>query len=263
MSAGRKLLGAAPVLGMATFLGIWELAVRGFGLKPFELRAPSVVIQRLAEQPGFWWHQSLVTGREATIGFAIALVVALLLGAPLAASRFAERASQPILVLIQVTPFVAYAPSIVLWFGAGWKPKIFLIALVCLPLFTFGAVAGIRATDPASLELFRSVDASPIETWWRLRLPSALPAVFTAARAAVGLSLIVAFLAEQFALSTDGLGVWGKKGASFSDGDLVWGTVFCMALLGTLGLAVIGLLERWLLRWHASQRGAVGYRARA
>ncbi|MEZ5259740.1 MAG: ABC transporter permease [Ilumatobacteraceae bacterium] len=253
----------APWLGMVVFLGIWELTVRLGDLKPFQLRAPSVVIRRLSEEPGFWWRNSVVTGREAMIGFALAFLSALVIGAPLAASRFAERATQPILVLIQVTPFVAYAPSVVIWFGFGWRPIIFLTALACFPLFAFAVIGGIRSTDPAALELFRSVDASPAETWRRLRLPSALPSLFPAARASIGLALIVAFLAEQFALTPDGLGVIGKKGAAFNDGDLVWGTVFCMAILGTVALASVGLAERWVLRWHASQRGVVGYRPRS
>ena len=254
---------SAPFIGIAGFLAGWEVLVRTLDTKPFILRAPSVIMRELADEPGFWWRNGLVTAREAALGFAVALFVALAVGAPLAASRFLERASLPVLVLVQVTPFVVYAPSVVIWLGFGWKPILFLTSLVCVPLFTFGVVSGLRSVEPSALEVFRSVDASSFETWWRLRLPSALPAIFTAARAGVGLALIVAFLGEQFALVTDGLGVIGKKAVAFNNGDLLWGAVFCMALLGTLGLLVIGLGERVFLRWHASQRNTVRYRPRS
>ncbi len=250
----------APVVGIVSFLGLWEAVVRVFEPKPFVLRAPSTIVGILADAPGFWWGQSLVTAREAATGFLVALAVALVLGAPLAASRFAERATLPVLVLVQVTPFVAYAPSIVIWTGFGWKPILILTSLVCVPLFTFGVVSGLRSVDRSALEVFRSVDAGAIETWWRLRLPSALPSIFTAARGSVGLALIVAFLGEQFALVDEGLGVVGRKAVSFNDGDQLWGAVFCMAILGTAGLLVVGAAERVLLSWHASQRDLVRYR---
>ena len=252
----RRLLTLAPLVGVVVFLGLWELLVAALDPKPFILRAPSGIVGGLAEEPGFWWRQSLVTAREAALGFLIALLLALLIGAPLAASRFLERATLPVLVLVQVTPFVAYAPSIVIWIGFGWRPILFLTSIVCVPLFTFGVVGGLRSVDPSTLELFRSVDAQPLETWWRLRLPSALPSIFTSARGSVGLALIVAFLGEQFALVTDGLGVVGRKALAFNNGEQLWGAVFCMAILGTVGLIAVGGAERVLLRWHASQRDA-------
>jgi len=258
--ARRGGTSAAPIVGITVFLGLWELLVRVTHAKPFVLRAPSAIVRLIADQPSFWLRNSATTAREAGIGFLVALAVAIAVGAPLAASRLLERASLPVLVLVQVTPFVVYAPSVVLWLGFGWKPILFLTSLVCIPIFTFGVVSGLRSVEPAALELFRSVDASSFETWWRLRLPSALPSIFNSARASVGLALIVAFLGEQFSLVTGGLGVIGKKAAAFNDGDLLWGAVFCMALLGTFGLLLISLGERFLLRWHASQRKDVGYR---
>ena len=159
------------------------------------------------------------------------------------------------LVLIQVAPFVAYISSVVLWLGSGDPPVRFMTALVCLPAFVFAAVAGMRSADPASRELFASVDASRWQVLWRLRLPSALPSLFTTARYNIGLALVVAYLVEGSNFADEGLGAIGKREPRpDSVGDAVWATVFCMVVLGTIGLIVIGLLERWLLHWHASQR---------
>lgn len=90
---------------------------------------------------------------------------------------------------------------------------------------------------------------------WRLRLPSAMPSLFTAARYNVGLALIAAYLAEG---GVEGLGPIGKKAGAFATNieqyDLLWSAIFCMALLGTLSLLVIAALQRALMRWHVSQR---------
>jgi NitT/TauT family transport system permease protein len=135
-----------------------------------------------------------------------------------------------------------------------------MTALVCAPAFVFAAVAGMRSADPASRELFASVDASRWQVLWRLRLPSALPSLFTTARYNTGLALVVAYLVEGGNLADEGLGAIGRRAANNSVGEAVWATVFCMVVIGTLALIVIGALERWVLHWHASQRSTAAAR---
>ena len=116
------------------------------------------------------------------------------------------------LTLILVTPWVAYINSVVLWLGRGTPPILFMVAFVSFPAFTFATVAGLRSADPAARELLASVEASRWEVLWRLRLPSALPSLFTAARFNVGLGLAAAYFTEGGALSPDGLGWVGVAG---------------------------------------------------
>jgi NitT/TauT family transport system permease protein len=254
--ASNRLRVVAPVVGIVSFLALWEAFVRIRNVRKFVLTAPSDILRYLGKAPGDFVGASLITSRHALVGFVAALIVSLVVGSLLVASPFAERATQPVLVLIQVAPFVAYISSIVLWLGAGDPPAYFTTALVCLPAFVFAAVSGMRGADPASRELFASVDAPRWEVMWRLRLPSAMPSLFTTARYSIGLALIVSYLVEGSNFSDEGLGAIGKRAAANNIGDALWATVFCMVVLGTLGLGLITLLERWLLHWHASQRAA-------
>ncbi|MFZ4810387.1 MAG: ABC transporter permease [Ilumatobacteraceae bacterium] len=250
----KRLQVLAPVLGIVVFLSLWELLVRVFDVRPFVLRAPSEIISYLAKAPSDFVRASAITATHALVGLVLALLISLVIGGLLAASPFAERASQPVLSLVQVTPFAAYIPAVVLWLGAGNPPVLFIATLVCIPAFTFAAVTGMRSADPASRELFASIDASRSSVLWRLRLPSALPALFTAARYDLGLALIVAYLVEGSNYADRGLGAIGRRAAAYAQADALWATIFCMALLGSIGLLLIGALERWLLAWHASQR---------
>ncbi|MGD9997059.1 MAG: ABC transporter permease [Ilumatobacteraceae bacterium] len=252
----NRLRIVAPIVGIVVFVAAWELFVQLRDVRPFVLTAPSDIIDYLRQAPGDFVEASWVTARQAFTGLAISLVVALVIAAPLAASSFLERAAQPILVLVQVAPFVAYVPSVVVWLGPGDPPARFMTALVCAPAFVFAAVAGMRSADPASRELFASVDASRWQVLWRLRLPSALPSLFTTARYNTGLALVVAYLVEGGNLADEGLGAIGRRAANNSVGEAVWATVFCMVILGTIALIVIAALERWILHWHASQRGS-------
>jgi len=244
----------AGLIGLAVFFGLWELLVRSLNIRPFVLRAPSQALHDIWGAPRFYWTQALTTGREALVGFLIALVIAVLWGAAMAASNILDAASTPVLVLVMVTPFATYAPSVVLWLGAGWRPIEFIVALACLPAFVIAAADGMRSADSAARELLRSVDASRWEVLWRLRLPAALPSLFTAARWNIGLSLVIAYLVEGYALVTLGLGAWGKRYASFNNANGVWAVVFCMAALGVVGMLTLAALRSRVLHWHASER---------
>jgi NitT/TauT family transport system permease protein len=247
---------AAPVVGVIVFAAVWELMVRILDIRRFVLLAPSAIVAEFADAPRFYLDQAAITGRHMVIGLSISLVVAVLIGSVMAASRFIEEATQPVLVLILVTPWVAYITSVVIWLGFGERPIIFMVAFTSLPVFVFGVVGGMKSADPAARELFASVDAKGWEVLWRLRLPAALPSIFTTARFAVGLGLAAAYFSEGSALSNDGLGALGRRAAldQTTGAEVLWTTILCSAMLGILGLSVIAVLERTLLRWHASQR---------
>ncbi|MEL6892826.1 MAG: ABC transporter permease subunit [Actinomycetota bacterium] len=246
----------APLAGIVGLLVVWEAAVRALDIRRFVLLAPSAILAELADQPGIYWDNTLVTARHMAVGLAISLVVSVLLGSAMAASRWLDEAMQPVLILILVTPWVAYITSVVIWLDFGERPILFLVAFTTCPVLTFGVVGGMRAADPAARELFASVDASRFQVLWRLRLPSALPSIFTTARFAIGLALAAAYFAETKALDPSGLGVIGQRAAlnQTSGAETLWTTIFCTAALGIAGLVVLSTAERLLLRWHASQR---------
>jgi NitT/TauT family transport system permease protein len=243
----------APVIGVLAFGLAWQLYVTLFHVKKFVLPAPSTVIRHIASDPGFYVRNARTTLWEALCGFVVALVVSLLPATLMAASRFVERAILPLVVLLQVTPIIAYAPAVVIWRGFGFQPVLIITALVCIPVFLINAVTGLRAVDPAALELLQSVDAPRREVFWRLRLPSALPFLFSAARIAVGLALIGAVIGEFFAGTTRGLGWSVKVAQSRSLTDQLWGSILVLALVGSIAMVLIGVLERVLVRWHSSQ----------
>ena len=253
MSPGTRRI-AAPIVGIVTFGLVWELAVRIFDIRRFVLLAPSAILSELADAPDYYWSNAVVTGWHMVVGLSISLVLAVGVGSLMASSRFIEEATQPVLVLVLVTPWVAYITSVVLWLGGGEQTVLFMVAFTTFPVFTFGVVGGMRSADPAARELLASVDARPWEVFWRLRLPSALPSIFTTARFAMGLGLAAAYFSEGSAFVTEGLGYIGQRAAAFNNAEALWATIVSSALLGIAGLVVITVLERLLLRWHSSQR---------
>lgn len=252
--------GVWAAIGLVTFGVVWELLVRIRDIKPFVLIAPSEIMSEIADNPSFWLEATWRTAWHTVIGVSVAFVLALVVGAVLAAYRPLEWAAQPVLVLVMVTPWVAYITSVVLWLGRGTPTILFMVSLVTFPPFAFAAVLGMRSADVAAREVLASVDTPRREVLWRLRLPAALPSLFTAARFSVGLGLAAAYFSEGGSSSSDGsLGDIGKRAAANSTGyEILWGSIVCAAVLGVALLVGVTTLERRLLSWHESQRIAIG-----
>jgi len=247
----------APLAGIVIFIGLWEGFVRVFHVRKFVLRAPSSAVNYLWKFRTDYLEAAWVTVQHSMIGLLLALLIAIVIGALLASNRFAERATQPILVLVQVVPWIAYVSSVVLWLGSGTAPALFMVTLVCLPAFVFATVDGLRSVEPATLELMSSVNASRREVLWRVRLPSAAPTLFTTARFNVGLALAIAYYVEGANFAKEGIGAIGRSAASSSDrfaADRLWAAVFSIAVVGISALLLLSLLERSVLHWHAAQR---------
>ncbi len=244
----------AGLVGVAVFLGLWEVYVRLFDVQRFILLAPSTILRELAERPRFYLDAAVVTARHAAVGIAISLLVAVPVGALLASSRFVEQAAQPVLVGVLVAPWVAYFTSIVVWLGSGDPPVVFLVAFVTIPAFVFATVAGMRSADPAARELLASVDASRWEVLWRLRLPSALPTILAAARYNVGLALAAAYYGEGGNLAAEGLGYAGRRAGSGQNAEVLWATILVTVAVGVVFLGMLSMIEHLVLRWHVSQR---------
>jgi NitT/TauT family transport system permease protein len=253
---GRGVV-VASLVGIVVFGAAWEVFVRLSGVQEFILLPPSKIIDELVDNAGTYFDAALVTGWHALAGMMLALVIALVVGAALASSRFLEQAAQPVLVLILVAPWVAYFTSIVTWLGRGDPPVLFLVTLVAVPAYTFAAVTGLRSGDPSARELLASVNASRLEVLWRLRLPSALPALLSTTRYVIGLCLAAAYYGEGGNLTSvaeGGLGTIGRNAVSLNRGRPLWASVFATVLLGVIGLGLVSLIERVALRWHVSQR---------
>lgn len=244
----------APLIGVVVFFAAWECFVRLFNVRKFILRAPSSALNYLWKFRDDYLDAAWVTVQHSVLGLVFALVIALVLGAVLAGSRFLERATQPVLLLIQVVPWIAYVSSVVVWLGSGTAPALFMVTLVCLPAFVFATVDGMRSVEPATLELMSSVDASRGEVLFRVRLPSAAPMLFTTARFNIGLALAIAYYVEGANFSNEGIGAIGRKAAANNNADRLWAAVFSVAIVGTLALVLLAVLQRTVLHWHAAQR---------
>ena len=251
--ARRSAMAVAPIVGLVAVFGIWEFYVRVFNISRLTLPTPSSIIVHVVDEPGFYWRHAQVTLLEAVWGYGLALAAALIVATFMAHSRFIERASMPVIVLLQSTPVAVLAPVFLIWFGFGYWPKVLVATVFCYIPFTINEFTGLRSVDPNAYELLRSVSASRLEIFVKLRFPQSLPYLFSAGRLCVGLALVGAVIGEMFGGSTEGLGNTARVGQVRLLIDQLWGSIFVLALIGVIGNLLLAAVETRVLRWHSSQ----------
>jgi NitT/TauT family transport system permease protein len=239
------------LLGLAAVLGAWEAWVRLEDVKPYLVPAPTRVAERLYADPVFFCREGLKTLEGALLGFALGAAVAITLATIMAQSRFLERAIFPLAILVKVTPIVAIAPLLTIWFGFGLLPKVFIAALIVFFPIMVNALIGFRSVNPNALALLESLAATRGEVFLRLRLPSSLPYLFAAFRVSIPLSVIGAVVAEWFS-GDRGLGSVIYIANNNLDMATAFAGVFTLAILGVGLFLLTTVIERRVLFWHES-----------
>ncbi|MFT4974920.1 MAG: NitT/TauT family transport system permease protein [Myxococcota bacterium] len=240
-----------PVLTAAIALALW------WGLAS---QYPPALLPSPVEVATVAWAKR-VTLAEATGTTALASVMGLVIasaagigGAVLfQRSRWLEAALYPYAVLVQTIPIVAIAPLLVVWLGYGLAPAVASASIVAFfPVLT-AANLGLRSAAPEQVELFRLYRAS----WWQslrwLRLPGALPFLFSGLRTAAGLSVIGAIVGEFVGSNgfPPSLGYLVLRSARSADTGLTFGAIFAAAALALFFFVIVRQLERWAIgAWH-------------
>lgn len=256
VAARRTLAGLAgawpSAVAVVALLLLWQGYVRLSGVDQQLLPPPGDVWSALVSQREALWENTLVTLWETVIGFGVALATGILFGIAIDLSSWLRRALYPLLVATQAIPLIALAPLLVLWFGYGMASKAIVVTLMCFFPIVVALADGLRGADPELIKLFRSFGAGPLRVFWSVRLPGALPALFSGIRIAIAYSVIGAIIAE-FVGAEAGLGLYMTlKQHSFSTAGVL-ATFIVTSLLSFALFALVALVERLALPWYYAQ----------
>jgi NitT/TauT family transport system permease protein len=242
-----------PVVFTAIVLVLWEVGVRLFHVSEQLLPPPSDVAGVLVAKWAQYARHSVPTLYEIVVGYAIALVLGAGCGMIIAFSPVLGNAIYPLLVAVQIMPKVAFAPLLVVWFGFGFLPKLVLIALIAFFPIVLSTVVALNMTSQETINLFRSMGASPSQTFFKLRLPNALPVFFSGLKVAVTLSVVGVIVAEFYS-SSQGLGYLMLLDVSGGNTAAAFAAIVVVTVLGMLLFGAVSLLERRLIPPHMLKR---------
>jgi NitT/TauT family transport system permease protein len=238
-----------PALGIIGLLLLWWAVVVVFQVKPFIAPSPWAVLHTLYAKREVLLANLLPTAGEALGGFLMGNLVAIAVATLFVHNRRLQEIFFPVVVMFNSIPVVAKAPILVLIMGNGVEPKIAIAALVCFFPTLVNSVRGLEAVNPQAMELMRVLSASKREIFFKLRVFSALPFLFSALRIAASMSVIGAVVGEWIG-ATQGIGAMIIQATYNFDSPLLYAAiVMSAALSGTFFVAIVAL-ERAIIRWH-------------
>ena len=235
----RFLWNLLPPLTFVAMVALWWGAVEVFSIPAYLLPGPGPVFSRLIRDAGMLWTHSQVTLIEILLGFGLTIVTAIPLGLLIALSALAKQIVYPPIMLMQLVPKIAVAPLFLVWLGFGLESKVLLTILMTFFPLLLASISGFMILDDRLLYLTRSMGASRWDTFRFLRLPAALPVIFSGVKTSATIAATAAIVAE-FVGANKGLGYVLLRGTSTMDIELVFAV---LVVLTFVGIAINYLVE--------------------
>jgi len=246
---------AAPLLVFLLLFLLWEGAVHLTGIKEYLLPPPSKVWTEFLKRYPTVMDGAWVTTQEIIAGYLLAVVVSIPLALMVAYSRFVETAIYPVVVFLQIIPKIAIAPLFIIWFGFGFTPKLLLVFLLSFFPIVVASIAGFKSVDPEVMDFARTTGAGPWKMFAKIRLPQALPDIFTGLKVGAALSATAAVVAE-FVASDRGLGYLLLQYNGNLETPMVFAVIVLLSLIGLAVYYLVEIIERITIPWHVSQQPA-------
>jgi NitT/TauT family transport system permease protein len=256
-SMARRRVSAVvyPIAAVVLLLAIWEAATWMFQVPAFLVPPPSAVAEVLHGKFDMLLSHGWVTSVEVALGFLLSVAI----GVPLALAIFLwptfARTIYPLLVSSQAMPKVAIAPLFVVWFGFGLLPKVLISFLIAFFPVVISTVVGLGSIEPEKIHLARSLGLNGLTTFFKIRLPNAMPSIFGGLKIAITLAVVGAVVGE-FVGGNAGLGYLLLVANGSLDTPLLFAGLVGLTALGVIFFMLIEAAERWAIPWHTSSRNS-------
>ena len=197
-------------------------------------------------------YHSWVTFSATALGFLLGTGLGIALAIGIVYNRTMDMSVMPWVIASQTIPILAIAPMIIVVLNAvgisGLLPKAMISMYLSFFPVVVGMVKGLRSPGAMQLDQMRTWNASPAQTFWRLRLPSSMPYLFTSLKIGVAASLVGAIVGELPTGAVAGLGARLLAGSYYGQTIQIWSALIMAATLAAVLVGVIGLLQRITLR---------------
>jgi NitT/TauT family transport system permease protein len=253
---GRGLQDWIPaVVVFVAGIALWEGFVRGLDIQNFLLPPPSDIVQTLWTERETLWPAAWFTFEEAVGGWVIGCSAAIFWALLLARWPLVAAAVMPFAIAANAVPIIAFAPITNNWFGAlNQTSKMVIAAVLCFFPVLVNTLRGLTSVRPQQIELMRSYGAGQTQIFRRVRIPNALPYVFTGLKVATVLAMIGAIVGDYFGGSQDALGIQIRRQAGVFAFTEAWAAIMIASILGIAFYAAVAALERLTMGWHPSAR---------
>jgi NitT/TauT family transport system permease protein len=248
-----------PLVFGVAFLALWEAAVKVFDFQPYFLPAPSAIWQQFRENTDLIREASSVSGMNALVGLIAGTVLGVAISFLLMRFRLLDELVTPLAIALNAIPiFVVVAVLNNMFSITSEVPRRLMVTLVVNFIVLVNVVRGLREVGATQLELMRSYAASEVAIMRKVRVPNAVPYLFTALKIAAPASVITAFVSEYFGGSQNGLGSRIVGNVAISNNATAWAYVLGACLLGLAFYLTAVVVERLATPGGMGNRARVG-----
>jgi len=241
-------------------IGFWQVLPQTFAQERPVLPAPHQIIAELwdttvnkaiTSKRSLVYHAG-ITLSATLLGFAIGTVLGVVLAIAIVHNRALDRSLMPWVIASQTIPILAIAPMIIVVLNSinisGLLPKALISTYLSFFPIVVGMVKGLRSPEAIQLDLMRTYNATPQETFWKLRWPSAMPYLFTSLKIAVAISLVGAIVGELPTGAVAGLGARLLSGSYYGQTVQIWAALFMAAAVAAILVSLVGIAHRRVLK---------------
>lgn len=237
-----------PALAAALLIAAWEFAVWWFRLPNFVLPTPQEIVSAALEDPQQLMRDTVATVTEAIGGYMAGSALGLAIAIAFVMLPIAGRLLMPLYVIVNSVPMIAYGPLAIILLGTGAASKVVLIIIAVSYTVLINAFAGLRDCDPGIVAMLRSFGASDRAILLKLRIPGAVPAIFSGLRVAVVHAMILAVVLEMLGASV-GLGWSVYKSTQMMSFVEAWVAVSASVIVSLAVYGLVSFIGRRCIWW--------------
>ncbi|WP_432697057.1 ABC transporter permease [Marinobacterium sp. YM272] len=250
----RQLLRFAPALFFISLVLLWELICRVGQVPTFILPSPSAIFASFFDVDISRWLGHLwATLRVALMGYLLSIFIAIPLAIAMMRSELLSRTLYPALVVVQSTPVVAVAPLIIVLMGTDDPSRVLITCLITFFPLVVSTATGMQETPDELVELSKSLGAPRYRETWQIRIPYAIPHIFSGLKVSITLAIIGAVVAE-FVAAEEGLGYFIQFSTSFFKIPQAFAGLIFLAIISLLLFKSVQWAQQWLFPWSLPKK---------
>jgi ABC-type nitrate/sulfonate/bicarbonate transport system permease component len=237
-----------PIITLVAAVLLWQVIVDVKNVPAYIVPSPTSIVKTLISDFKVIMQNTKVTIYESIVGFVISIILSFILAVLMDSFKIVRKSLYPILVISQTIPTIAIAPLFIIWFGFGPMPKIIVVIITCFFPIVISLIDGFEKVDRDYINLFRTMKASRLQTFYHLKLPYAMVNLFSGLKIAATYMVMASVIGEWLG-GDSGIGVYMVRAKSAYALDKVFAAIIVIVLISIIIIYIIDFISKRLIHW--------------
>lgn len=237
-----------PIITLVAAVLLWQVIVDVKNVPAYIVPSPTSIVKTLISDFKVIMDNTKVTIYESIVGFVISIILSFVLAILMDSFKVVRKSLYPILVISQTIPTIAIAPLFIIWFGFGPMPKIIVVVITCFFPIVISLIDGFEKVDRDYINLFRTMKASRLQTFYHLKLPYAMVNLFSGLKIAATYMVMASVIGEWLG-GDSGIGVYMVRAKSAYALDKVFAAIIVIVLISIIIIYIIDFISKRLIHW--------------